>query len=89
VGAGSRRDERGDQPSLVTPDRLGEALEAITRYELETAADVQAMPGAPPFLRGLPRHLWCLVTSSRREVSIRKMDTADIPRPRYTGAVYP
>ena len=54
---------------LVLEAQRAEQLARIDRYELESAATVRAVPGAPALLESLSGERWAVVTSGRAELA--------------------
>jgi len=62
-------------------DPLTEAREVLLA-EIEDIAGVSAIAGAASFLASLPEDRWAIVTSSPRELAIRRLEAAGLPHPR-------
>src|SRR4051794_22132184 len=54
---------------LVAAERRPAALDRIDRYEVESAADVQAIAGAVALARSVPPERWAVVTSGRTDLA--------------------
>ena len=67
------------QASGIDPQR---AAAEITERELVDLDGVIAIPGAVKFLASLPPEHWAVVTSAPRELALRRMAAAGLPRPR-------
>jgi len=65
--------------SGIDPER---AAAEITARELADLDGVIPIPGAIEFLAGLPPEKWAVVTSAPRELALRRMGAAGLPRPR-------
>jgi len=50
--------------------------------EMEDMGGVRAIAGASKFLASLPEDRWAIVTSSPRELAIRRLDAAGLPHPK-------
>jgi sugar-phosphatase len=66
---------------LIDPAAQDRALTDIDRYEVEDAAGVTAIPGAPALTAALPRNRWAVVTSGRRELATTRLTAAGLPLP--------
>ena len=53
----------------------------ITRDEIADVSGIQALAGAAAFLHALPPKRWAIVTSSPRELALRRIEAAGIPVP--------
>ena len=62
-------------------DPHAEARE-ILLAEIEDVAGVEAIAGAATFLASLPEDRWAIVTSSPRELAIRRLDATGLPHPK-------
>ncbi|MHA6769833.1 HAD-IA family hydrolase [Sphingobium ummariense] len=58
-----------------------EEAAAITEAEVAETAGVVAIPGAAPFLQGLPPERWAVVTSAPRRLALRRLWAAGLPVP--------
>jgi len=67
------------QASGIDPQR---AAAEITARELVDLDGVIPIPGAVEFLASLPPEHWAVVTSAPRELALRRMAAAGLPRPR-------
>jgi len=65
--------------SGIDPQR---AAAEITARELVDLDGVIPIPGAVEFLASLPPERWAVVTSAPRELAVRRMAAAGLPRPR-------
>jgi sugar-phosphatase len=54
----------------------------VLHAEMEDMGGVRAIAGAPKFLASLPEDRWAIVTSSPRELAIRRLDAAGLPHPK-------
>jgi len=61
-------------------DPHAEAREVLLA-EIEDVAGVSAIAGAASFLTSLPGDRWAIVTSSPRELAIRRLEAAGLPHP--------
>jgi mannitol-1-/sugar-/sorbitol-6-phosphatase len=64
----------------IDPEREAALIEAA---EGKDVGDVVEIPGARDFLMDLPPERWALVTSSSRELVLRRLEAAGLPRPRF------
>ncbi|MFO1068540.1 MAG: HAD-IA family hydrolase [Geminicoccaceae bacterium] len=53
----------------------------LTRDELADVDGIRAIPGAVPFVAGLPRERWAVVTSAPRELALLRLAAAGLPVP--------
>lgn len=54
---------------------------AITRAELDDVDGIEAIAGAPDFLRSLPANRWSIVTSATRALASRRLTAAGLTPP--------
>lgn len=67
--------------SLLPASEVQAAHASITQFEIQTASIIREVPGAGAVLRDLPAGRWGMVTSSRRAVSLVKLQAAGLPTP--------
>lgn len=53
----------------------------ITAAEIEDVEGIVEIPGAAAFLNQLPKDRWAMVTSAPRDLALRRMAAAGIPKP--------
>lgn len=58
-----------------------DAVAKIERYEIDDAAGVTPIPGAGALLRGLPAHVWAVVTSASEPLARARLAAAGLPYP--------
>lgn len=68
---------------LVDAPRRAEALELITRLEIEDTAGIRQTAGTADLLAALPPQKWTIVTSCTRELAQARMAAAGLDRPEH------
>src|ERR1700727_1532114 len=56
-------------------------VHALVLAEIEDVEGIEALEGAKPFLASLPPDRWAIVTSSPRELALRRLEAAGLPPP--------
>jgi mannitol-1-/sugar-/sorbitol-6-phosphatase len=56
-------------------------VHALLLAEIEDVEGIEAIEGAKAFLASLPPDRWAIVTSSPRELAIRRLEAAGLPTP--------
>ena len=56
-------------------------VEAILLAEMEDVGGIEVIDGAAAFLASLPRDRWAIVTSSPRNLALRRLEAAGLPPP--------
>jgi len=77
---GQRAVETVRRLGLPGVDPQAEA-DAITRAELVDLDGIDAIDGAAEFVARLPAGRWAIVTSAPRELALRRLEAAGLPRP--------
>lgn len=68
---------------LVDEPRRAEALDLITRMEVEDTEGIRQKEGVPHLLSALPSGKWTIVTSCTRELAESRMAAAELAPPRH------
>ena len=73
----------GDSVAFYVPDEAHRvvATELINRFELDDAADVEAIPGAADLLATMPAGNWAVVTSGSFTLATARLRHAGLPIP--------
>ncbi|MBZ9675473.1 HAD-IA family hydrolase [Mesorhizobium sp. ES1-1] len=77
---GRRAIETVSRLALPGVDPQREA-EEITQAEIADVDGIEAIAGAAAFLASLPSRRWAIVTSSPRELALRRIEAAGLPLP--------
>jgi sugar-phosphatase len=56
-------------------------VQAILLAEIEDVGGIEALEGAAAFLASLPPNRWAIVTSSPRQLALRRLEAAGLPPP--------
>ena len=56
-------------------------VQAILLAEIEDVGGIEAIEGAAAFLASLPPNRWAIVTSSPRQLALRRLEAAGLPPP--------
>ncbi|MEU0688743.1 HAD-IA family hydrolase [Streptomyces uncialis] len=68
-------------PLLVPPPRVETEIRWLHELSCRDTAGVTAAPGAAALTESLPAGAWAVVTSAAREVALRRLAAASLPRP--------
>lgn len=68
---------------LIEEPRHAEALELITRLEIEDTHGIHAKDGVRPLLASIPKDRWTIVTSCTRELASARMGAASLADPAH------
>ena len=67
---------------LIPPEHRAKAVQVIDSYELEDAAAVRSVAGAPALVSSVPQENWAVVTSGTTALARARLAAAGIPLPR-------
>ncbi|MFJ1717214.1 HAD-IA family hydrolase [Streptomyces sp. NPDC088260] len=68
-------------PMLVPSDRVETEIRWLHELSCRDTEGITAIPGAAELTAGLPAHAWAVVTSAARDVALRRLAAASLPRP--------
>ena len=76
-----RARDRNDHRASTAGRRSKAEVHALLLAEIEDVEGIEAIEGARAFLASLPPDRWAIVTSSPRELALRRLEAAGLPPP--------